>query len=517
MRKPFQNEVCLDFSVPEVAERFRKALVDVRSQFGKEYPLIIGGKEIYTEDKIASLNPSKYDEVVGYVSKAKPEHIDQAIACADEAFKSWKKFSMEARAACLYRAAAIMRARRYELAAWVAYECGRNWGGADYDIAFTIDHLEYYGYMAEQLNEDKRLMFTGFNEQNKMVYIPLGTGVTISPSNFPIALMAGMVSAAVVTGNCVLVKPSSLTPVVCYLFCEICREAGIPDGVINFVPGGGGDIGDYIVENPNTRFIVFTGSKDVGLHINELAAKVTPETKWIKRVILEMGGKDAIMVDDQIDDLDKCADSIIMGAFDYQGQKCAACSRVIIHEKNYDALAEKLVERAKKLTIGPVEGGFDQGPIVGNEGYEKVLKYIEIGKQEGTLLCGGNKGPEGGYFIEPTIIGDIKPTDRLAQEEVFGPVLALIKVKSYEEGVEVFNGTQYGLTGAFFSSNRDHLERAKDDLYSGIVNLNNDCTHSNVSASPFGGFNLSGTDSKTGSADYLQLFVQAKTITEAFE
>jgi len=516
MIKPFSVEPMLDLVNPANKKKMEETFAEVARQFGKNYPLIVGGERIFTEDKIVSLNPSNKVQVVGYVSKAKPTHVDKAIAAAEKAFDSWKRLDLRARAACLFRAASIMRKRRYELAAWVAYECGRSWGDADFDIVFTIENLEYYGTMVEHIRENKNLIHLGPNEDARMIYIPLGVGAVISPWNFPIALMGGMVGAAVVAGNAVLIKPSSLTPVVTYLFTEIMEQAGIPAGVINFLPGSGSEVGDYIIEHPRIRFIAFTGSKDVGVHINQLAAKQAPGQKWIKRVIMEMGGKDAIFVDSDVDNLDYTADAIINGAFGYQGQKCAACSRVIIHEKNYDALAEKIAERAKKLTVGPVENNPDQGPVVEEAAFRKIMNYIEIGRKEGKLLCGGVAGSDKGYFIMPTVFGDIQPDAVLAQEEIFGPVLSLIKVKSFEEGIEVFNNTIYGLTGAFFSSNRTHLEIAKQELHCGNLDLNTDCTYSIVGASPFGGFNMSGTDSKTGSTDFMSLFVQPKTIVEVF-
>ena len=516
MRRVYTNEPLSDFTDEATREKMLQALADVDSKMGKEYPLIIGGKRVYKDDKIISLDPSNKSVMVGLVSKAGKEDIDEAIETATKAFNCWKNYDLRARAAILYRTAALMRKRRYELVAWVIRESGRNWGDADYDVAFTIDHLEYYGRMTEQIQENKDLLPVGDNEDNRMIYIPLGVGAVIPPWNFALGLMTGMVAAAVVAGNAVLIKPSSLTPVASAIMMEIWQASGVPEGVINFVPGDGSEIGDYIVTHPQIRFIAFTGSKDVGLRINRLAAQTSEGQKWIKRVVLEMGGKDAILVDGQVDDLDKVADGIVSAAYGYQGQKCAACSRAIIHEKVYDDLAAKLVERTEKITVGPATENFGMGPLVDINAYNKVLKYIEIGKSEGDLLCGGVTGSNSGYFIYPTIFGNIDPHARLAQEEIFGPVLSLIKVKDFEEGVEVFNNTEYGLTGSFYSSNRDHLEIARRELHCGNLNLNSDCTYSMVGANPFGGFNMSGTDSKTGSPDYLLLFVQAKTITELF-
>ncbi len=450
------------------------------------------------------------------MSKASKEQVDQAVAVAAKAFEGWKNFDLQARAAILFKAASIMRKRRFELAAWVIRESGRNWGDADYDVAFTIDHLEYYGRMIHHIQENRYLLPLGQNEDNRMSYIPLGVGAVISPWNFPLALMTGMVAAAVVAGNTVLIKPSSLTPVLAAIMMDIWQETGLPQGVINFVPGDSKEMGDHLIQHPQIRFIAFTGSREVGEHINRLAAQTSPGQKWIKRVVLEMGGKDAILVDEDAADLDEVADGIMAAAFGFQGQKCAACSRAIIHEKIYDRLVEKIVERTKKLSVGSAAQNYPIGPVVDSGAYQKILKYIEIGKEEGDLLCGGGSGPENGYYIQPTVFGNIAPKSRLEQEEVFGPVLALIKAQSFEEGIEIFNDTDYGLTGAYYGTSREHLEIARCELHCGNLNLNMNCTASLVGANPFGGFNMSGTDSKTGSPDYLLLFVQAKTTTEAF-
>jgi 1-pyrroline-5-carboxylate dehydrogenase len=283
---------------------------------------------------------------------------------------------------------------------------------------------------------------------------------------------------------------------------------------LNFLPGPGGAIGDAITTHPQTRFIAFTGSMEVGLRINKLAAEVVSGQAWIKRTILEMGGKDFILVDETAD-LDFAAEQITISAYGFQGQKCSACSRTIIHKKVYDQLAEKLVARAEKLTLGrPEQYGIYMGAVIDQAAFDKILGYIEIGKKEGKLLTGGERWGDKGYFIKPTIFGDIKPNDRLAQEEVFGPVNALINVDSFEEGIEVANGTIYGLTGAFFSKNRERIEIARQKLHCGNLYINRKCTGALVGVQPFGGFNMSGTDSKAGGRDYLGLFLQAKSIAE---
>lgn len=296
---------------------------------------------------------------------------------------------------------------------------------------------------------------------------------------------------------------------------ELLEEAGLPAGVCNYVPGDGGEIGDLLVTHPQTRFISFTGSRDVGLRINELASKPVPGQIWLKRVIAEMGGKDAVLVD-QDADLDAAAEGIVASAFGFQGQKCSAGSRAIIHEKIYDDLVEKIITHTKLLEQGSAEANFTVGPVIDEKAQKKILKYIEIGKTEGELLVGGEPGSDEGYYIRPTVFGNVTPKARIAQEEIFGPVLALIKAKSFEEGLEIFNGTEYGLTGSLYSKSREHLEIGRREMHVGNLYFNRKCTGALVGVHPFGGFNMSGTDSKAGGPDYLLLFTQAKSISERF-
>lgn len=516
MRPAFAIEHLIDFTNEVNKNKMLKALDDVSGKLGRDYPLIIGGDRVFTDNKIVSLDPCHNTEVVGRVSKASKEHLDRAIAAAARAFESWKKADLQARAAVLFKAASIIRKRRFELNAWVIREIGRNWLEADADVAEAVDFLEYYGRAIVHIQENQHILPVAENEDNRMTYIPLGVGSIISPWNFPVALITGMTSAGIVAGNTVLVKPSSLTPVVASLLADIWEEAGLPAGVVNFVPGDGSEIGDDLVSHPQMRFINFTGSRETGERINRLAAQTSEGQIWLKRVVLEMGGKDAILVDEDVFDLDDVADGIVNSAFGFQGQKCSACSRAIIHEKIYDELTAKIVERTKKLRVGSATEDFFIGPVADDKSHKKILDYIEIGKKEGTLLCGGEAGSEDGYYIIPTVFGDIKPKDRLAQEEIFGPVLALVKAKNFEDGIEIFNNTEYGLTGAFYGRNRENIEIARDELHCGNLYLNRKCTAALVGAHPFGGFNMSGTDSKTGSSDYLLLFTQAKMVTEAF-
>ncbi|WP_374713689.1 L-glutamate gamma-semialdehyde dehydrogenase [Symbiobacterium terraclitae] len=514
---PFRNEPLTDFSRPENRDAFRQALELVQSRFGREYPLVIGGERIMTKDRIVSTNPAKPDEVVGYVCKADRELADKAMAAALAAFEEWSHVNPKARARILLKAAAIMRRRKHEFSATMVVEIGKNWAEADADTAEAIDFLEYYAREMYRLSEPHELTRIP-GEDNELYYIPLGVGLVIPPWNFPCAIMVGMTSAAIVTGNTVILKPASITPVIAALFVEVMEEAGLPPGVLNFLPGPGGSVGDYLVAHPKTRFISFTGSKEVGLRINEVAARTAPGQVWIKRVIAEMGGKDAIVVDKDCD-LDEAAAGIVTSAFGFQGQKCSACSRAIIHEDVYEPMIDLIVEKTKALLQGdPRNPDVHQGPVADKNAYESILRYIEIGRGEGRLLLGG--GPSalaketGGYFIEPTVIADVDTKARIAQEEIFGPVLAVIKAKDFKDAIRIANDTEFGLTGSVYSRNRANLEYARRHFFVGNLYLNRKSTGALVGVHPFGGFNMSGTDSKAGGPDYLLLFTQPKAVSE---
>lgn len=511
----FRNEPLTDFSVEQNRRKMKEALSHVSSKMGGEYPLLIGGKTVRTKDRITSVNPSNIDEVVGYVCKAEKKMAGKAIEAAADAFESWKKVPPIVRAQYLLKASSIMKRRKFEMAAWMVMEVGKNWIEADADVAEAIDFLEFYA--REMIRYSMPQPLTPFpGENNELVYIPLGVGVVIPPWNFPLAILVGMTVASVVTGNTVVLKPSSDSPVIAARFIEIMEEAGLPPGIINFLPGSGSAIGDDIVAHPKTRFIAFTGSKEVGLRINELAAKAQQGQIWIKRVIAEMGGKDTIVVDASAD-LELAADGIISSAFGFQGQKCSACSRVVAHTKIYNELLKKVISKAKKIKMGPVKD-FENwlGPVSSRYAYESILDYIDIGKKEGKLLCGGRKGKEKGWFIQPTIIADVKPKARISQEEIFGPVLAIIKARNFNEALKIANNTEYGLTGGVYSENRENLERARRGFHVGNLYFNRKITGALVGVQPFGGFNMSGTDSKAGGRDYLLLFLQAKSICERF-
>jgi len=519
----FKNEPLVNFSIPENREKMGSALKEVKQELGKEYELIIGGKRIKTSEKFKSLNPSNPEEVIGLLQQPGEKEVTQAIEVAKDTFEDWKQRSAQERAGYLFKSASIMRARKFELSAWLVYETGKTWPEADGDVAEAIDFLEFYG--REALRYALLQPLTPLQgEINELRYIPLGVGIVIPPWNFPIAILTGMTSASFVTGNTVILKPSSDSPVIAHKFMEILEEAGLPPGVVNYLPGKGSIIGDKLIGHPHTRFISFTGSMEVGLHIVELASKPQPGQIWIKRVIAEMGGKDCTIVDSDTD-LDSAADGVIAGAFGYQGQKCSACSRAIVVDSIYDKFVEMLKVRAQKLKVGlPTDPVNYMGPVINERAFKSILNYIEIGKKEGNLVCGGKSlqichselvsESLSGYFIEPTIIRDIEQDARIAQEEIFGPVLAVIRAKDFEDALRIANSTMYGLTGSLYTKNRKYIERAKDVFHCGNLYFNRKCTGALVGAHPFGGFNMSGTDSKAGGRDYLLLFMQAKAISE---
>jgi 1-pyrroline-5-carboxylate dehydrogenase len=428
-----------------------------------------------------------------------------------QAYETWSRTTVGERTSLLLGAAEIIRARKFEFCAWLTYEVGKNWAEADADVAETIDFMEFYAREALRLAEAKTpIQLPG--EKNELLYIPLGVGAVIPPWNFPFAIMAGMTAAAIVTGNTVILKPSSDSPTIAAKFIEVLEEAGMPGGVVNFCPGSGATFGNAVVEHPKTRFIAFTGSKTVGLEIHERAAKTQPGQIWIKRTVLEMGGKDSILVCADAD-VDTAVEGVTAAAFGFSGEKCSACSRAIVEAPLYDVFVERLRERVAKLTVGDPAENHNMGPVINKAAMDSILGYIDAGKKEGRLVAGGSKvESEGGYFIQPTVFADIKPDAVIAQEEIFGPVLAVIKVNSFEEGLHVANNTEYGLTGAIYTNDREQLNVARQEFRVGNLYLNRKCTGAMVGAHPFGGFNMSGTDSKAGGPDYLLLFTQAKSV-----
>ncbi len=512
----YKTEPLQDFKQPEVITAYQAALKRVEASLGGEYPLIINGERIKSGNTYTSVNPADHQVTIGIVHQASETHAEQAMQAALNAFETWSKVPAKVRADVLFKAAAILRRRRNEFSALMTKEAGKPYVEADADTAEAIDFLEYYGrQMLELETIDHKVLSRRNIERNEYRYIPLGVGAIISPWNFPLAIFAGMTCAAIVTGNTVLVKPAVTTQVIAYKFIEVLEQAGLPDGVVNFIPGDGPEIGEFMVKHPKTRFVSFTGSKQVGCMIYENAAKVRKGQIWLKRVIAEMGGKDAIIVDEGVD-LDEAAEGIVGSAFGFSGQKCSACSRAIIHEKVYDALLEKIKDRTSKLALGdPADAETFVGPVNDKKAYKKVTDYIKIGKKEGRLLIGGSADDRKGWFVHPTVFVDVEPTARIMQEEIFGPVLAVTKVADFDEALAVANNTEFGLTGAVYSNNRMHLEKARDTFHVGNLYLNRKCTGAIVGYQPFGGFNMSGTDSKAGGPDYLILHMQGKTVSEA--
>ena len=506
----FHNEPYADFAQPAARQTAEAALRQVRSEFGREYLLRIGGDWIATGDALVSVNPSNPREAVGIHHRATTELANDAVEAAHAYFPQWSRTPAAERVRMLLEAARILRARKMEFDAWLVLEAGKTWPEAEADVSEAIDFCEYYAREMLRLAGAQRLhQLPG--EHDETIYIPLGVGVVIPPWNFPLAILAGMTAASLVAGNTAIVKPSSETPTIAAKFAEVLLEAGFPEASFTLLTGSGGTVGDALVEHPKTRFISFTGSRDVGLRINELAARHRPGQIWIKRVIAEMGGKDAIIVDADAD-LDKAVDGVLASAFGYQGQKCSACSRAIVDAQVYDGFLDKLAAKARDIKVGPAEDfGNYMGPVIGETARRTILEYIDTGKREGRLVAGG-EAPSVGYFIRPTIIADVEPGARIFQEEIFGPVLAVTKARDFEHALGLANDSQYGLTGAVFSNNADHLREAKERFHVGNLYFNRKCTGAMVGAHPFGGFNMSGTDSKAGGPDYLLLFLQAKSV-----
>ncbi|MBL0175881.1 MAG: L-glutamate gamma-semialdehyde dehydrogenase [Ignavibacteria bacterium] len=513
MPAEFKNEPITDFSKPANAQKQRAALAEVQKKLGKKYPLLINGKKVNTDDVLVSRNPANVDEVIGSFSKADTTLAEKALQAALKSFETWKTVAPKKRVDVLFKAAKIMRRRRYEINAWMIKEVGKNYTEADADTAEAIDFLEFYGREMLRLAAPQPIVPVP-GEKNGLTYIPLGVGLVIPPWNFPFAIMAGMTCASLVSGNTVLLKPSSDSPMMAWLLMEILEEAGLPAGIVNFIPGPGASVGDYLVAHPKIRYISFTGSMEVGLRINEVAAKKADGQIWIKRVIAEMGGKDSMIIDEGVD-VDEAVKGTLAAAFGFQGQKCSACSRVIVHANIYDRFVEKLIEEGKKLPVGNPDDNVYMGPVINEKSMKSILAYIETAKKEkGKVVVGGARADGNGWFVQPTIITNVKPNDTIAQEEIFGPVLAVIKAKDFDAAMKIANNTMFGLTGAVYSTKRAHLERAREEFHCGNLYLNRKCTGALVGAHPFGGFNMSGTDSKAGGRDYLLLFTQGKLVSE---
>ncbi len=511
--KRFRNEPLTDFSKPRNRALMEKAIGKVERRLGAKYSIIIGGKKRTSKKSWNSIDPSDPDVVVGTIAKAGPKQANEAVENAYEAFQTWKYEKASVRANYLFRMARIMRRRKLELAAYMVFEVGKPWIEADADVAEAIDFCEFYAREALRYAADQPLTRIP-SEKNELWYIPIGVGVVIPPWNFPLAILVGMTTAAIVAGNTVVLKPSSDAPVIAAKFVEVATEAGIPPGVLNFLPGSGSDAGEAAVLHPKTRFIAFTGSKEVGLRIVEQAAKMAPGQIWIKRVIAEMGGKDTTVVDNEAD-IDDAVDGVLSAAFGFQGQKCSACSRAVVVGSVYKKFLDKLIPKVEAIKVGPPRDFANyMGPVVNERAAKSIMNYIKIGKTEGKLVAGGKRMRGKGYFIRPTVIKDVKPHAVISQEEIFGPVLAVIKARDFDHALEIANNTEYGLTGAVYTRNRKKINKAKRVFHVGNLYINRKCTGALVGVHPFGGFNMSGTDSKAGGRDYLLLFTQAKSISE---
>ncbi len=514
----FKNEPFTDFSLVENQELMKAAIEEVTAELGREYPVIIDGEKIELEQKFESINPSDKSQVVGIFSDADSDAenlVTRAIDAATIAFETWRNVPAGERAEYLFKAAEIIRERKHYYSAWMVLEVGKTWAEADGDTAEAIDFLEFYGREMIRWAEEQPITPSPLPEKNNFEYIPLGVGAIIPPWNFPLAIMAGMTMSAVVTGNTTVLKPSPDAPTIAYKFMEVLEEVGLPKGIVNFVVGSGIKVGEEMVKSPKTRFISFTGSKAVGLHIYEEAAKTREGQKWMKRVVAEMGGKDAIVVADDAD-IDEAASGVVAAAFGFQGQKCSACSRLIVDEKVHDELIQKVVDLTRRLKLGkPNESDTSVAAVINQNSFDKATNYIKTGKDEGgEVVIGGAADDAEGYYIQPTIITGVNPHDTIEQEEIFAPVLAVIKAKDYDHALEIANDTDYGLTGAVYSQSEERLNQARLDFHVGNLYLNRKCTGALVGVHPFGGFNMSGTDSKAGGREYLLQFMQGKSIAE---
>ena len=513
---PYRNEPRTDFSDQDNRDAMREALEEVKGGLGRHADLLVAGERTKTEQTITSTDPARPDRVVGTVAKATPEIVDKAVRHAHAYHENvWRDFDPLERAHILVRAARIMRERKFALAALECYEESKNWAEADADVAEAIDFLEYYARRMLELAGPQPLHHYP-DEDNSLYYEGMGAVAVIPPWNFPCAILTGMTAAPLVTGNTVNLSPAPQAVMMGAAVVDILLEAGLPAEAINFLPGDS-DVGDALVDHPLTRLITFTGSKEVGTRIRERSAKVQEGQYWLKETVTEMGGKDALIVDETAD-VGYAVPHALKGAFGYQGQKCSAMSRLIVVDGIHDELVAAFVEAAGNLSLGHAADNADVAAIIDDAQHEKILGYIETAKSEGnTLLLGGEAvEKDGGYFIRPTIFGDVKPDDTIAQEEIFGPVVAVIRARDYEHAVEIFNGTSYALTGGIISNDRDRLRRARRELRVGNLYLNRNIVGSLVGVQPFGGFKMSGTDAKAGGPDYLKLFMNARTVTERF-
>jgi RHH-type proline utilization regulon transcriptional repressor/proline dehydrogenase/delta 1-pyrroline-5-carboxylate dehydrogenase len=509
----FANEAMADFTRPDHRAAFPKAIAAVRAQAGKSYPLYINGREVTTKDTCDTVNPNKPSELLGRIAQAGIAETAQAISAAKNAFPAWRDTSPRDRADYLLKAAEIGRKRLFELSAWQVLEIGKQWDQAYADVTEAIDFLEYYAREMIRLGEPQRIG-NAPGEVNQYFYEPKGVAAIIAPWNFPLAISLGMASAAIVTGNTVVFKPSNITGIIGWNLVEIFREAGIPAGVFNFIPGKGSVIGDFMVDHPDISLIAFTGSVETGLRIIDRAAKVHPGQINVKKIISEMGGKNAIIIDDDAD-LDEAVPHVLYSAFAFQGQKCSACSRVIVLDAVYDKFVDRLVKAAQVYQVGPAEDPtYSMGAVSDSAAMKNILEYVEVGKKEGKLLYSSPVPATEGYWVPMTIVGGITPQHRIAQEEIFGPVLAVMRAKDFDQAIEWANSTQFALTGGIFSRSPEHLTKARREFRVGNLYINRNNTGALVDRQPFGGSRMSGVGTKAGGPDYLLHFMDPRVVTE---
>ena len=513
MLPPYTPEPYSDFTDPVDAAKYQAGLETVSGRLGERALLVIGGKHLDTKASIVSVNPSHPSEVVGTSASASKDHVDQAIAAASDAYQGWSRRTAEERAAVVHRVGDLIIERKFEFTAWQSFEAGKNWAEAEGDVAEAADFCRYYAHQALRMAEPVDVVQVA-GETNTSTLQPIGVGVGIPPWNFALAIPVGMVMGPVAAGNTMILKPASNTPMIAFAFMKLLEDAGLPPGVVNFLPGAGSEIGDALVDHPTTRFINFTGSKEIGIRIAERAAKVHDGQKWLKRSFMEMGGKDALIIDDTADIQQAAADAV-RSSFGFQGQKCSACSRLIVFESIHDELVDAVVDIASKLTVGPAVENHAVGPVISASAHASIIEEIEAGKSEATLVMGGRSiEKDGGYYIESTIFVDVAPDSRLAQHEIFGPVLSIVKVKDFDEALAVANGTEFGLTGGVYSNDAQRLAKARREFHAGNLYFNRKITGALVGVQPFGGFNMSGSNSKAGGPDYLRLFMEMKSVAE---
>lgn len=516
-KTPFRNQALHRFCQQPERHSFQQAIYYCQSQLGKTYPLIIGGQEYFSDETINSINPAKPDEIIGSVSAANEHFADLAIDCAKQAHHNWSRRSFSDRANWLRIIANKLNKRRDEFSAWQVLEAGKNWREADADVCEAIDFLNYYAEQAETFECPVAAQSSG--ELNIIRYHSRGVSLVIPPWNFPLAIMVGMLSATIVTGNTAIVKPSSQTPVIAARFIELIHQCGLPEGVVNLVTGSGSKIGDYLARHKDIHIIAFTGSMAVGTGLITIGAQVSPGQTHIKRVIAEMGGKNAIIIDDDAD-LDVAVTGTVSSAFGFQGQKCSAASRVIVLDHIYDAFLERLIETSKSITMGsPLNPENTMGPVISQQAQTSILQAIEQAKHEATLVLGDSVSTlsaayEAGFYVSPTIFTNVKPDSTLAQKEIFGPVLAVMRASNFEQAIKIANHSSYALTGGVYSRNPFNLNWAKNEFNVGNLYLNRKITGALVSRQPFGGYKLSGTGYKAGGDKYLLQFMDLSCITE---